>query len=416
MSTGEAQDVAQQTPDVANLVPPVSGTFLAAFPPQPLYAWSTEQQATVPQSSPLQSEEQMPGAPEPRPPELVDPAAGSFFSEDVVSTATGPHTAPLPIPTTPLPPPVNPVPTGTLPTTVPPSLEVTPSPVVVTPAPPVPVVSLEDLRHAMQQFVAERDWDKFHAPRNLLLAMVGEVGELSEIFQWRGEVEKGLPGFTPEHKEHVSQELADILLYVIRLADVCGIDLGQAACNKLHLNSQKYPAEYVRGSSAKYTAYPHGRSFETPSRHKSEDEVGRKRQRERFSEEQVAAMTQLAERAGWSITAISWEERVKFCEEYAVTKERLSNFFNNRKPKDLKKGRTRTSGQTHVLLQTPGQQLHDLAPEVHNMVTDVPAVPHLVHVKVDPVADSTAGAPNQIPTPNDTQAQVAQALNTPATA
>lgn len=62
------------------------------------------------------------------------------------------------------------------------------------------------------------------------------------------------------------------------------------------------------------------RNFETPSRHKSEDEVGRKRQRERFSEEQVAAMTQLAERAGWSITAISWEERVKFCEEYAVTK------------------------------------------------------------------------------------------------
>ena len=62
------------------------------------------------------------------------------------------------------------------------------------------------------------------------------------------------------------------------------------------------------------------RNFETQTRHKSEDEVGRKRQRERFSEEQVAAMTQLAERAGWSITAISWEERVKFCEEYAVTK------------------------------------------------------------------------------------------------
>lgn len=62
------------------------------------------------------------------------------------------------------------------------------------------------------------------------------------------------------------------------------------------------------------------RTFEAPARHKNEDEVGRKRQRERFSEEQVAAMTQLAERAGWSITAITWEERVKFCDEYSITK------------------------------------------------------------------------------------------------
>lgn len=205
--------------------------------------------------------------------------------------------------------------------------------------------------------------------------MVGEVGELSEIFQWRGEVDKGLPSFSPEEKEHVAQELADILLYIIRLADVCGIDLGQAAYQKLQINSQKYPPDPIRyigggldpvtsprGTAAKYATYQQHtpRNYEA-SRHKTDEESGRKRQRERFTEDQVAAMTQLAERAGWSITAICWEERVKFCEEYGVTKERLSNFFNNRKPKDLKKGRNRTPSQ-----QTPPQQqpMHDMSGQI----------------------------------------------------
>lgn len=211
-------------------------------------------------------------------------------------------------------------------------------------------VSLEDLRSAVQQFAVERDWDKFHTPRNLLCALVGEVGELSEIFQWRGEVQPGLVGFTDEEKSHVAQELADILLYLVRLSDICGFDLGQAALNKLQLNAQKYPPELCRGSSAKYPVYSQRQRYETPRHQKLEEESGRKRQRERFTEEQVLAMTQLAERAQWSITAISWEERVKFCEEYGVTKERLSNFFNNRKPKEMKKGRTS---------RTPILQLND---------------------------------------------------------
>ncbi|GMH41438.1 hypothetical protein BSKO_09348 [Bryopsis sp. KO-2023] len=194
---------------------------------------------------------------------------------------------------------------------------------------PVGTVTLEELRSAVQQFAVERDWDKFHTPRNLLCALVGEVGELSEIFQWRGEVEPGLSGFSDEEKSHVAQELADILLYLVRLSDICGFDLGQAALNKLQMNAQKYPAELCR------------QKYDTPPRVKVEEESsGRKRQRERFTEDQVQAMTLLAERAQWSITAISWEERVKFCEDYGVTKERLSNFFNNRKPKEMKKGRS----------------------------------------------------------------------------
>ena len=70
---------------------------------------------------------------------------------------------------------------------------------------------------------------------------VGEVGELSEIFQWRGEVDKGLPNWEESDKEHLGEELSDVLLYLIRLADICGIDLGDAASKKIVKNAIKYP-------------------------------------------------------------------------------------------------------------------------------------------------------------------------------
>jgi len=70
---------------------------------------------------------------------------------------------------------------------------------------------------------------------------VGEVGELSEIFQWRGEVAKGLPNWDESDKEHLGEELSDVLLYLIRLADICGIDLGDAALKKIVKNAIKYP-------------------------------------------------------------------------------------------------------------------------------------------------------------------------------
>lgn len=70
---------------------------------------------------------------------------------------------------------------------------------------------------------------------------VGEVGELSEIFQWKGEVARGLPNWSPGDKEHLEEELSDVLLYLVQLADVCGIDLGQAALTKIVKNAQKYP-------------------------------------------------------------------------------------------------------------------------------------------------------------------------------
>ncbi|KAI6693570.1 hypothetical protein NL676_021280 [Syzygium grande] len=102
-------------------------------------------------------------------------------------------------------------------------------------------VGLKDLSKRLEDFARARDWEKYHSPRNLLLAMIGEVGELSEIFQWRGEVDKGLPNWKEAEKEHLGEELSDVLLYLVRLADICGIDLGDAAAKKIVKNAVKYP-------------------------------------------------------------------------------------------------------------------------------------------------------------------------------
>ncbi|CAN6557977.1 unnamed protein product [Malus baccata var. baccata] len=74
----------------------------------------------------------------------------------------------------------------------------------------------------------------------LTMSLVGEVGELSEIFQWKGEVPKGLPDWKEEEKQHLGEELSDVLLYLVRLSDFCGVDLGKAALRKVELNSIKY--------------------------------------------------------------------------------------------------------------------------------------------------------------------------------
>jgi len=97
--------------------------------------------------------------------------------------------------------------------------------------------------------------DQFHTPRNLALALVGEVGELCECFQWKGEVAEGLPGFSAKERAHVGQELSDVLLYLLRLADKCAVDLPAVCLDKISLNALKYPSKMVRGSSKKYSEY-----------------------------------------------------------------------------------------------------------------------------------------------------------------
>jgi dCTP diphosphatase len=117
--------------------------------------------------------------------------------------------------------------------------------------------SLESIRREVSNFAKLREWDQFHSPRNLVLAMMGEVGELAEIFQWKGDEKcnEGLKDWTDEKLIHLGEELSDILLYLVRLSDKCGIDLVAAAKRKLAINGLKYPAAAVKGKSGKYTEY-----------------------------------------------------------------------------------------------------------------------------------------------------------------
>ncbi len=109
----------------------------------------------------------------------------------------------------------------------------------------------------MAAFVEEREWQQFHTPRNVMLALAGEVGELAAEFQWKPDAAcgVGLPGWTPSEREHLGEELADVLLYLVRLAHLTHMDLPAAAARKMRLNAAKYPAHLARGSAAKYTAY-----------------------------------------------------------------------------------------------------------------------------------------------------------------
>lgn len=115
--------------------------------------------------------------------------------------------------------------------------------------------TLEDIRRMQARFTDERNWNQFHQPRNLLLALVGEVGEVSELFQWRGEVAEGLPDWTEPEREHLAQELSDVLIYLVELAEKCHVDLPQAVLRKMAMNRLKYPASKVHGSAKKYTEY-----------------------------------------------------------------------------------------------------------------------------------------------------------------
>ena len=110
---------------------------------------------------------------------------------------------------------------------------------------------LLQLRNALRQFAAERDWDQFHSPKNLASALSVEAAELLERFQWLTEDEsRHLP---PAELAKVRQEMADVLNYLVRLADKLDVDLLDAARDKIVLNAQKYPVEKARGSARKYS-------------------------------------------------------------------------------------------------------------------------------------------------------------------
>ena len=115
-------------------------------------------------------------------------------------------------------------------------------------------VSIASLQRQLRDFAAERDWEQFHSPKNLVMALAGEVGELTEIFQW----------LTPDESARVMtaaagrvrEELADVLAYLLRLADVLDVDLEAALAEKIVKNAVKYPAETARSVATKYTDLP----------------------------------------------------------------------------------------------------------------------------------------------------------------
>jgi NTP pyrophosphatase (non-canonical NTP hydrolase) len=113
--------------------------------------------------------------------------------------------------------------------------------------------ALRALQQRVAAFAAARDWEPFHSPKNLAMALSVEAAELVEEFQWLTEEQSR--SLDAERRERVRLELADVFIYLLRLADKLGVDVMRAAEDKVALNENKYPAERVRGDARKYTEY-----------------------------------------------------------------------------------------------------------------------------------------------------------------
>ena len=113
--------------------------------------------------------------------------------------------------------------------------------------------ALRVLQQRVAAFAAARDWEPFHSPKNLAMALSVEAAELVEEFQWLTEEQSR--ALDAERRERVRLELADVFIYLLRIADKLGVDLVAAANDKIVLNEKKYPAERVRGDARKYTEY-----------------------------------------------------------------------------------------------------------------------------------------------------------------
>ena len=112
---------------------------------------------------------------------------------------------------------------------------------------------MNDLRDAIMVFIEERDWEQFHSPKNLAMALSVEASEIVEHFQWLTEEQsQNLP---PEKLAEVREEIGDVMIYLVELGDKPGIDPVEAAKAKVEVNSKKYPATLVKGKAAKYTEY-----------------------------------------------------------------------------------------------------------------------------------------------------------------
>ncbi|QKW32566.1 nucleotide pyrophosphohydrolase (plasmid) [Nocardiopsis flavescens] len=115
-------------------------------------------------------------------------------------------------------------------------------------------MTVSSLQTVLADFAAEREWGRFHTPKNLVMALSGEVGELAAEFQWLTPQEASAVMEDPERARAVRSEMADVFSYLLRLADVLDVDLEEAVREKVALNADRYPADQVRGRAVKYTA------------------------------------------------------------------------------------------------------------------------------------------------------------------
>ena len=112
--------------------------------------------------------------------------------------------------------------------------------------------TLSEIKQLVSQFVEERDWLQYHDPKNLVMALMSEVGELADQFRWVKNTESHDLAASPEHAAEVAEELADIMMFAIEFASVCNIDICAAIASKLEKNALRYPVEKAKGSSKKY--------------------------------------------------------------------------------------------------------------------------------------------------------------------
>lgn len=110
--------------------------------------------------------------------------------------------------------------------------------------------TLQLLTRKLTDFAAARDWQQFHSPKNLASALIVEAGELLEHFQWATEEQSR--NLSPDKREQVALEMADVLLYLVQLASALEVDLGEAALKKIEMNGERYPANLARGTSRKH--------------------------------------------------------------------------------------------------------------------------------------------------------------------
>ncbi len=112
---------------------------------------------------------------------------------------------------------------------------------------------LLQIKNRLRKFVSDRDWDKYHTPKNLAVALVVEAGELLEHFQWLSECES--KNLDKVKVEKIGEEIADVFIYLVLLSEKLGLDIFKVTNRKIDINEEKYPAEKVRGSARKYSEY-----------------------------------------------------------------------------------------------------------------------------------------------------------------